>query len=87
MGIVAQRAIIPVIESEGYGNLNDNEKGLVMSEFLKESRAAAREKAEEENPELFALLELQKISKREKAVLGKERIKTATERLKAMQRR
>ena len=71
MGILAQRVAVPKVETKYYAGLNDKVKGLVLKELLKEIRETAKEFAVERNPELFAILELQKTPKREKVVIQK----------------
>ena len=71
MGIASQKAILPILKTEEYKKQDDRVKGLLLKELLKEARGVARERAEEENPELFTMIKLEKIPRREKLVIQK----------------
>ncbi len=62
---------MPILETKKYENLDDSKKGLFIKELLKEIRGPAKETAKETKPELFGIIELQKVPKREKLVIQK----------------
>ncbi len=76
MGIASQRVALPILQTEVYKNLDDKIKGLFLKELLGEIRGSAREMAEEENPKLFAIIQLDKTPKREKLLIKEPLEKT-----------
>ena len=69
MGIMAERMVIPFIESQDYKVLTEGQKALVLANLLNEIRSTAKQAAEEENPNLFTRLKLERIPKRERMVM------------------
>ncbi len=81
MGIASQRVALPLMKTKSYMDLDDKVKGLFLKELVGEIRTSAREVAEEENPKLFAIIELEKTPRREK-ILIKEPLQKTIEILK-----
>ena len=74
MGIMAQEMAIPLIESQEYQVLTQGQKALVLADLLNEIRSTAKQAAEEENPNLFARIKLERIPKRERIVIEEQGI-------------
>jgi hypothetical protein len=74
MGIMATRMAIPIIESKEYQDLTEGQKALVLANLLNEIRSTAKQAANEENPNLFARIKLEKIPKRERIVMEEQGI-------------
>ncbi len=69
MGRLAERSLIPLVQSSGYKNLSDTQKALVLSRAIKRTRANARELARAENPAIFEKLRKRRIPRRERRAL------------------
>ena len=74
MGIMAENIAIPFIKSEEYKALTDGQKALVLANLLHEMRITGKEAAEEENPNLFARIKLERTPKREQILLQEQGI-------------
>jgi hypothetical protein len=67
MGIMASRVALPLVQSEGYQNLPDEQKAYYLRDVLAEMREFGKGMAEGKDPLLFAELQIKKIPKRERA--------------------
>lgn len=74
MGVIAERMGIPLIQSEEYKKMTNGQKALVLANLLHEMRTTGKECAEEENPDLFARIKLERIPKREQILLQEQGI-------------
>lgn len=54
MGILSERKLIPLVESQGYQKLPDATKAYILEEQISVVRKAAKEIATAKNPQLFA---------------------------------
>ncbi len=69
MGIMAEGVALPLVQSEAYKNLPDEQRAYYLGEVLKEMRETGRGVAEAKDPYLFMELQVKKIPKRERAFL------------------
>jgi hypothetical protein len=67
MGIMASRVALPLVQSEAYKNLPDEQRAYYLREVLGQMREFGKGVAEGKDPFLFAELEIKKIPKRERA--------------------
>ena len=69
MGPLVERALVPVVQSPGYQQLTNAQKGVVLQRILGSLRNEARFEAMRENPQLFVQLKLQRLPVRERLLL------------------
>jgi hypothetical protein len=69
MGPIAERLLGRVVEAPGFQRLPDSVKAEALRQGLARVRQAARQQAEAENPRLFQQLRLQRLPRRQRAVL------------------
>lgn len=71
LGLIAERAIVPLLQSEGYKRLDDVRKVQAIRDIYSKARDAATTKFETENPELALIKSLKRRNRTEKVLINK----------------
>lgn len=71
LGLIAERAIVPLIESEPYKQLDDVRKVQAIRDIYTKARDAAVTKFETENPELALIKSLKRRNRTEKVLINR----------------
>lgn len=77
LGIIAERGIVPLLQSPQYQQLDDVRKSAAIKEIYAKAREAATAKFTAENPEL-ALLRRFKTMKREEKIMLNQQVEAST---------
>jgi hypothetical protein len=71
LGIVAERGVLPLIQSEQYKQLDDVRKVQAIRDVYTRARAVAMQKFETENPELALIKSLKRRNRTEKVLINR----------------
>jgi len=71
LGIVAERGVLPLIQSEQYKQLDDVRKVQAIRDVYTRARAVAMQKFEAENPELALIKSLKRRNRTEKVLINR----------------